>query len=222
MNGQDDRPAGDDKVRAQPRGGRKIEAPIVDVRLPPGPPPSKEPSRSKAATRPHRTCETIGGAGAKPAKGSIYEGNMPHCSLVPELGERIVALVRAGSFRLVAARAVGVSEATFIGWIDAGRKQLEEIRAGTRVEMPLQAQLVTAIEQAEAECFITLNDRVLDPSGDPRDREIVAKWHGKRFAREWAAPAVITDDVTGEQSETAVTDMLITRLAQAFGIPEDA
>ena len=34
MSGQDDRPAGDDKVRAQPRGGRKIEAPIVDVRLP--------------------------------------------------------------------------------------------------------------------------------------------------------------------------------------------
>jgi hypothetical protein len=49
----------------------------------------------------------------------------------------------------------------------------------------------------------------------------VAKWHGKRFAREWAAPAVITDDVTGEQSENAVTDMLITRLAQAFGIAED-
>lgn len=225
MNGNDsdnsDERCGDDCRMSAPRPGKRFDAPVTDIRRKPGPAPSELPSQSKAATRPHRTCQTIGGKGRQLMQGDTIEGNLPHCSLTDEIIEQIVARVRAGNFLRPSAKALGVSLATFNTWIDTGRKHLDEIENGRRTEETQQSKLVRAIDKAEGEFFVEQNGKILAEGGDVKDRELRWKVFQRRFAREWATPAHGIDDATGEKTEVDLTSLLVERLTQAFGIKED-
>lgn len=184
-------------VAAKPLGTRKKT----------GPKPRKGPSKSKAATRSKRTCETIGGTGIRLEAGDVYDGNMPSCALTKPIFKEIVDLVTAGNWRLVACRAAGVNVETFKSWLVTGDKQIAEIIAGTRKAMPLQAQLVMAIERAEGKCHAFHNAELLKDAKP----ELRFAWLKARFPKEWAPTTVGIDDTTGEQTEIDVVNLLVSR-----------
>lgn len=147
---------------------------------------------------------------------------MPNCTLTDALFNEIVGYVRAGNFRTVAMKAAGVVPDTFWGWIRTGREQIQEILDGKREVVPLQAQLVMALDQAEGKCFVEQQALVLmgteiDDDGkvivaDIDDRKLRLAWLQRRFAREWAPPTTATDDETGAAKKIDVTELLIARL----------
>lgn len=146
-------------------------------------------------------------------KGGKWEGNMPGCSLTPELFDSIVGLVANGNFRTTAYKAVGVAPRTFWDWMEVGRTQIEEIAEGKRAVLPLQAQLVIALDMAEGQFFSAQNAKILDGRGSVKDRTLRFAWLQRRFAREWAPPAVGVDDETGAVKPIDnITEILIARL----------
>jgi hypothetical protein len=169
--------------------------------------PSGKPSKSKRAARKKRTCPTIGGKGALLQAGEKFEGNMPNCALTKPIFKEIVDLVKAGNWRLVAARAAGVNIETFKTWIDTGEKQIQDILDGTRKAMPLQAQLVMELDRAEGKCHAFHNAKVLKDAKP----ELRFAWLKARFPKEWAPTTAAIDDKTGEQTEVDVVNLLVSR-----------
>lgn len=151
---------------------------------------------------------------------------MPNCTLTDELFDEIVSYVRAGNFRTVAMKAAGVVPTTFFTWISDGRTQIQEILDGKRTVVPLQAQLVMALDRAEGKCFVEQQEIILtgmqateDNEGQPvilpadiDDRKLRLAWLQRRFAREWTPPTTATDDETGEAKKIDVTELLVARL----------
>jgi hypothetical protein len=207
-------------------------------------PPKEQPPKQKPPQthpeRVHRTRPTIGGGHVKLKKGERMQGNMPCCSLTPEVFAEIIAIVRAGNFRTTAYKATGVPAKTFWGWIGTGREQLDDILDGKRTDVPLQAQLVIELDRAEGKCFVEHNARILASSGecaecegsgrddedepchackglgammaDIDDRKLRFAWLTKRFAREWSPPTAGVDDETGAPKQIDVSELLIARL----------
>lgn len=154
--------------------------------------------------------------------GDKIEGNLPTCSLTDEVIDKLVAYVKAGSFRQPAAKALGISPNTFKQWLETGQRHREEIEEGERAELTRQAKLVIELEKAEGECFIAEQQRFLDANGDVKDRELRFKHHKARFAKEWAAPQQGIDDATGEQFDRAnILDLLVERITKGLELPED-
>jgi hypothetical protein len=206
---------------------------------PPVVPPPKPPPKDRHDRTP-RNCETIGGPGVKPAKGSRVVGNMPCCSLTDEVFTEIIGHVRAGNFRIVAAKAAGVLPATLWKWIETGREQLADYLDGKRQDVPLQGQLVIELDRAEGKCFIEHNALILSGGGecaecegagrgeedeachackglgammaDIDDRKLRFAWLQRRFAREWSPPTAGVDDETGAPKQIDVSELLIARL----------
>lgn len=191
----------------------------------PSAPITRERRRTGVSTHPERTprtSATIGGPGVRPAKGSRIEGNMPCCTLTPEVFTEIVGYVHGGAFRTTAQKASGVPARTFWDWIRVGREQIEEFIEGKIKEVPLQGQLVIALDRAEGQCFVSQNATVLqgtevDEDGqlipaDIDDRKLRFAWLQRRFAREWAAPTTGVDDETGAPKKIDVTELLFARL----------
>ncbi len=184
-----------------------LAEPPLGIRKKVGRKPSGKPSQSKRAARKKRSCPTIGGKGVSVEPGKVYEGNMPGCSLTKPIFKEIVDLVKAGNWRLVAARAAGVNIETFKTWIDTGEKQIQEILDGTRKAMPLQAQLVMELDRAEGKCHAFHNAKVLEHAKP----ELRFAWLKARFPKEWAPTTTAIDDRTGEQTEVDVVNLLVSR-----------
>ena len=94
--------------------------------------------------------------------------------LTPKARERILELIRAGNRRTVAARAAGVSDATFYRWMADDR--------------PLYRKLRAAIEQAEAETEAALVEVVMQ--GIPSHPQLALKMLEARSGewRRWKLP----------------------------------
>jgi hypothetical protein len=168
-------------------------------------PPPREP----------RVLVGIGGAGSAVGKGQRIAGNRPICTLTDEIFDNIVKHVRAGNFRTVAAQAEGISLHTFHKWIQRGREQLKELEDGRRNiddELPLQAQLVMAIEHAEGQSFITEHGKVLDENGDVRDRALRLTWMKARYARVFSQPSEVVDDQNATAEKVDVRELLLARI----------
>jgi hypothetical protein len=215
------KPRGDDgpgDERRMVAGSKRPGSPIP----PPAPKPKPPPKPKEHPERTHRESQTIGGPGIVLAKGEKLEGNMPNCTLTPDLFTDIVDYVRAGNFRTVAMRACGVPRTTFFGWISTGREQIEAYVAGERPDVPLQAQLVIALDRAEGKCFADQHEMVLTGTqvtedgdvlpADIDDRKLRFAWLQRRFARDWSPPTSGVDDETGAPKKIDVTELLIARL----------
>jgi hypothetical protein len=62
--------------------------------------------------------------------------------LTPELQDRMVQIIRAGNYQVVACRYVGLAERTFYYWLSRGRR-------GWKIDEPY-VQFLQAIEEAQA------------------------------------------------------------------------
>lgn len=206
------RPRGDEQVMIRRDGVSKPRPPA---------PPKPKPPRVHPERTP-RTSETVGGPGVVLPKGAKMEGNMPNCTLTDSLFNEIVSYVRAGNFRTVAMKAAGVPSQTFWYWISVGREQIQELIDGKREVVPLQAQLVMALDRAEGRCFVEQQAIVLRGTeesedgnivpADIDDRKLRLAWLQRRFAREWTPPTTGTDDETGAAKKIDVTELLLARL----------
>jgi hypothetical protein len=75
---------------------------------------------------------------------AVHErGRSPLALLTPEVAERLVALIRAGNFEKVAARAAGVAPRTLKLWLQRGRSDRE-------ADAPYR-ELLERVERARAE-----------------------------------------------------------------------
>lgn len=151
-------------------------------------------------------------------KDDKIEGNLPCCSLTDEVIDKIVALVRKGAFRLVAARSLGISDNTFNSWISTGKQHRDEYEAGERSEGTQQMRLVVALEMKSGEHFIEELNKIQDSEGDVRDRDLRFKVHSKRYAREWNSPAIAVDDTTGQEVKADLGALLADRIAAVLGV----
>lgn len=109
--------------------------------------------------------------------------------LTPELQEKIVAIVRKGNFRVVAAEACGIGESTLSEWIARG-----EGRDKDRPQTPEYAAFAAAIKAAEAEAEIAAM-AVIESAGLETwqaaawylERKFPGRW-GKREKHELSGP----------------------------------
>ena len=149
--------------------------------------------------------------------GDKIEGNLPCCSLTDEVIEKLVAMVKGGSFRGPAAKSLGISQNTFNTWIRTGREHVEQHEKGERAEPTQQMRLVVELDKAEGQHFVSEHKIILDGEVDVRDRDLRFKVHQRRFAKEWNNPATAIDDQTGEEVDADITAILLDRLAKLAG-----
>ncbi len=91
--------------------------------------------------------------------------------LSPAVQERIVALLKSGNRRGVAARAAGVAEPTFFRWMSDTRPQFREFResverAEAEAEVAVVATLVSAMPRSTAAAIFWLRARSPEWRGD--------------------------------------------------------
>jgi hypothetical protein len=164
-------------------------------------PKGKKPPKPKV--KPRKRTHTLGGKGVSAAKGTIIEGNLPSLSLTPELRDRIASHVEKGMLPTLAAQLELVPAKTFSHWLMVGRDQIKEIEAGERKVVPMQAQLVLAIGQAEGKLHEWNLDKIR--AGDPK---LIFAYDQRRFAREWALPTTAIDQSTGEEKTLDIGALL--------------
>lgn len=115
---------------------------------------------------------------------------MPRNSkLTPELGNRIVALIKKGNFAKVAAEACGISESTYYSWMDKGEKSPKGIFHDF-YEAVQQANAVPEVEMVGA----------LYAKGLEGDVRAQIEFLGRRYRDRWGAQQSIKAEVTTAQT----------------------
>lgn len=111
-----------------------------------------------------------------------------HTALTPALQRRIVANVKKGTHIEIAARAAGVSKATFYRWMDDGRDRPDpEDPTKTIVASQPYRDFRDAIEKAEADLEQSVVDRYLTVSKQAAfgNASHMAGFLGRRFRGRW-------------------------------------
>lgn len=73
-----------------------------------------------------------------------------HLTLTPEIAASIVQLIRDGNYPTIAAKSLGVSEATFKNWLSHGERDFERGEPSQADPEGLQLELFLEVEMAEA------------------------------------------------------------------------
>ena len=87
--------------------------------------------------------------------------------ITPEFIERVAKCIRAGNFRMVAAKREGINDKTFYMWLANGKKIRDETPSRKPLPNNPYVKLHIAVEAAEAEAHEQILADVLN-SEDPR------------------------------------------------------
>ncbi len=125
--------------------------------------------------------------------------------LTEEMIGKMAEIVGKGNFRHIAAARLGVPPNTLFSWVFRGKKYLKK---GNRDA--IQARLVLALDEAEAECHIELLEDIRE-KGDPN---LMFKFLKARYNKLYTAnPNAHVDDETGGESRVSMLDVLRDRLS---------
>jgi hypothetical protein len=154
------------------------------------------------------TCE---GAGCEGQAGFVARA-VGGEGLTRELLGRLVAKVRRGRRPSTACKAERVPRSTYAAWIVRGRAAIELFTAGRRDSLPIEAELVLGIEEAEADWL----ESELDYLGDQDDPAIRLRIVRLRFPRLFHPTAKIhdEDDVPDPVRTSSAAETLTRRLRE--------
>jgi len=119
--------------------------------------------------------------------------------------DQLVEKVERGTFRRFAASELGITNTRLWKWIDAGKKQIEQVEEGDRVNLRIQGELVLKLNAAYARCHERLKQEVLEDRGLSPDHRKAKIWFlEKLFSKEYIGnPNKGFDDETGKEVPVA-------------------
>ena len=121
--------------------------------------------------------------------------------LTPEVRERIVRAIAAGSYYAAAAQLAGITPRTFYNWMKRGREELERVestpRARIRERERPYVEFYKAVKQAEAEAEIKVVARWWESMKD--DWRACRDFLARRFPERWAPK--VRQEVTGAEGK---------------------
>ena len=104
--------------------------------------------------------------------------------LTSDVQEEICRATRIGAKREIAARAAGISESTFYGWVARGkaeRERLQRPRTRPRKRETPFLEFLEALERAEAKGEVTHLETIAD-DGSSGSKWILSRRHPERWA----------------------------------------
>ena len=137
--------------------------------------------------------------------------------ITPEFIARVAACIRAGNFRMVAAKREGVNEKTFYMWLNNGKKIRDETPSRKPLPDNPYVKLHIAVEAAEAEAHEQILADVLD-SDDPRVKlKFLELRYNKLYNKN---PNAKTDDESGLTQQIDVKALLVERILELLAVKE--
>lgn len=111
----------------------------------------------------------------KKKKGGAMPGAGRPRKLTPELSARILATIRAGNYRVVAAQEAGIYKDTLMKWIAQGRKD----------SSGLYFEFANAVEEAEMQAEVAMVEVVINAA--KKDAKHAEWWLEHKCRQRWAA-----------------------------------